>query len=597
MHRRMILLLAILILVALQGPLYWFQNGTVLEQMITGPDSFMRLQRVMDLHAGGAWYDAYQPRTNAPYGETLHWTRPMDALLFAGAWVGSAFTDFRTALMLWGVALSPLLLAAGIFVWSWGTRKLLDDTAFLMSVAMLVLLPTLNVSFKLGRPDHHSLLMFLFICQLVVFFRIALGQGTTRLAIAGGVTGGLAIWVSPESLTHLLLFGGALGVYWLWQGGEHIRTMTTYLVAMAGMLVVAMVVERPPAQWLTPQYDRLSIVHLALLISGALGWVIASAVHRRTQLSADVRGRAIIAFVGCIVPAIVMLTAFPKFYAGPFAEISSEAFDEWIDVIAEYHPIVPVDRFTTGMFIAHLSPAFIVLAYVYMRWRQADAPERRLIVLWLIGLAMFFPMALDAIRWSMYVQALIWLPWTLAIIALVRHPWDVTLKRIKIPVNAVVAPALVLGPVFGGMAILPPKEAEAAKRSCDWPAIARHVETLRPAGAEGQLLFTHFFRGPEFVWRTGYRVVGAPYGNDRSLRDTNTLFRAKDEAAAKQMIEERKADLVLICPVGPERRRYVKKDEDSFYVRLESGKAPGWLAKVTLPDALAGSFRLYKVIR
>ena len=596
MHRRLILLLAILILVALQGPLYWFQNLTVLDEMIMGPDSFMRLQRVMDLYTGGTWFNTYQAHTNAPYGETLHWTRPMDALLFVGAWIGSAFTDFRTALLFWGVIVSPLLLAAGIFVWSWGTRKLLDDTAFLLSIAMLVLLPTLNVSFKVGRPDHHSLLMFLFICQLVVFFRIALGQATARLAVAGGITGGLAIWVSPESLTHLLLFGGALGVYWLWQGGAYVRTMTTYLIAMAAMLVVAMVIERPPSEWLTPQYDRLSIVHLALLISGAIGWIVASTVNRRTRLSATLRGRTAIAFIGCIVPAVVMLAAFPKFYAGPFAEISSDAFDEWIDVIAEYHPIVPVDRFTTGMFIAHLSPAFIVLAYIYMRWRQAETPERRLMVLWMMGLVMFFPMALDAIRWSMYVQAVIWLPWTLAIIALVRHPWDVTLKRIKIPVNAVIAPALVLGPVVGGMAILPPKEAKAAKQSCEWPAIARHVENLRPAGADDRLLFTHFFQGPEFVWRTGYRVVGAPYGNNRSLRDTNTLFRAKHDAVAKEVVDRRRADLILICPVGPERRRYVKKGEDSFYLRLENGQAPAWLEKVTLPDKLA-AYRLYRVIR
>ena len=597
MHRRLILLLALFVLVALQGPLYWFQNGTVLEQMIVGPDSLMRLQRVMDLHTSGDWYNAYQLHTNAPYGETLHWTRPVDALLYVGAWVGSAFTDFRTALLLWGVAFSPLLLAAGILVWSWGTRKLLDDSAFLMSVAMLVLLPTLNAVFRLGRPDHHSLIMFLFICQLVVFFRIALDRPTTRLAVVGGLTGGLAIWVSPESLAHLLLFGSALGIYWLWQGGEYARTLTKYIAAMSGMLVAALILERPPSDWLTPQYDRLSIVHLTLLLSGTIGWAFAVSLSRRMDLSQDRRGRFIVAAIGCAVPAILMLVVFPKFYAGPFAEISSEAFDEWVDAIAEYHSIVPVDRFTTGMFVAHLSPAFIVLAYVYLRWRQADLAERRLIVLWLMGIALFFPMALDAIRWSMYVQAVIWLPWTLAVIAMVRHPWDIMLKRIKVPVNAVIAPALVLGPVFAGMSILPPKEAQAAKRACDWPAVSRHIETLRPAGAEDQVLFTHFFQGPGFVWRTGYRVVGAPYGNDDSLRDTNALFRATDDSTAHKVIQQRGAHLILICHVGPERGRYAKKDEDSFYVRLERGQTPSWLEKKTLPKELAGSFRLYRVIR
>ena len=56
-------------------------------------DAYMRLQRVAELHTHGRWHDAQTQRTNAPNGETLHWTRPLDTMLLTGAWLGSAVTD------------------------------------------------------------------------------------------------------------------------------------------------------------------------------------------------------------------------------------------------------------------------------------------------------------------------------------------------------------------------------------------------------------------------------------------------------------------------------------------------------------------------
>ncbi len=52
---------------------------------LLGPDSYMRMVRVEALLDTGAWYDHRIERSNAPFGEELHWTRPFDLLLLAGA--------------------------------------------------------------------------------------------------------------------------------------------------------------------------------------------------------------------------------------------------------------------------------------------------------------------------------------------------------------------------------------------------------------------------------------------------------------------------------------------------------------------------------
>ena len=48
-------------------------------------DSYTRLIRVFELLNGADWYDQPFSRANAPYGHTLHWTRPFDSLLIMGA--------------------------------------------------------------------------------------------------------------------------------------------------------------------------------------------------------------------------------------------------------------------------------------------------------------------------------------------------------------------------------------------------------------------------------------------------------------------------------------------------------------------------------
>ncbi len=73
----------------------WLHTGDVAALY---PDGYMRLNRVTQLYLTGDWYDSGIRRSNAPYGEVLHWTRPLDLLLLAGAFVSAPFSDFRTGL-------------------------------------------------------------------------------------------------------------------------------------------------------------------------------------------------------------------------------------------------------------------------------------------------------------------------------------------------------------------------------------------------------------------------------------------------------------------------------------------------------------------
>ena len=87
-------------------------------------DGYMRLVRVEWLYSTGQWYDTSVPRANAPHGGVLHWTRPLDVLLFSGAGVGAVAVTFKTALYAWGYVLGPVLMIAALAALWWASRPL-----------------------------------------------------------------------------------------------------------------------------------------------------------------------------------------------------------------------------------------------------------------------------------------------------------------------------------------------------------------------------------------------------------------------------------------------------------------------------------------
>ena len=81
-------LLLIVSLMALLTAQWWLaerHDGAYLEGELHDSNSYMRLVRVRNLIEGGDWHDHTIARANAPHGHTLHWSRPLDALLLAGS--------------------------------------------------------------------------------------------------------------------------------------------------------------------------------------------------------------------------------------------------------------------------------------------------------------------------------------------------------------------------------------------------------------------------------------------------------------------------------------------------------------------------------
>jgi len=173
-------------------------------------DCYARMSRVEQVMAHPLQSIRHHDFENFPTGIDTHATAPLDGLIAA---LAVAMTPFSPqALDLAGAWISPLLgVATLLALWTWSTRARLP-----FRHAMLLLLavsPIVTQAFRLGRPDHQSLLLFLMAVGLAAEWNLW-SRPTTRTAVAWGIAWGLALWTSlyEPLIVFVLLLGlrGAL---------------------------------------------------------------------------------------------------------------------------------------------------------------------------------------------------------------------------------------------------------------------------------------------------------------------------------------------------------------------------------------------------
>lgn len=613
MHSRNTVLLALFLTLAVQAITTLLFQNPVFDGRLNGADSYMRLHRVLTLYETGNWFDPFDLRFNAPFGELIHWTRLLDSILIVGAWVGTAVTNFPRALFVWGIFVSPVLLLALVPIWSWGTRPVLSPGAFLASFAILPILGILNATFRPGNPDHHGLIALLFLTNIAIFIRLSTGQPRARLALVAGLVAGAGIWVNLIEFLAAAYFGVALALLWLWRAKPYDRYLAAYIAGLVVTITVALIVERPPSQWFSAFYERVSFVHWYVMVTLAVVWRIARALTQSLALD-EMTGRgttlrlATLLGVGLLSVAAIALV-FPQFFRAPLVAADSPIIEAWLNANIEIQSIWPVNRTAAQTFLIMAGPTLIGLGFIIWNWKSASAARRNLFAVLLLGYALYLPLGLSAVRWTSFVQALALLPLVMTIVAAWQWQGAVTIAKQRIPLRSVAVFVVIMGPLFAAAVVagtvFQSKAGSIAFASnpalrhqrCNVPAISAYLDRTHDSTTKGEgereILFTYVNWGSEIIWRTPYSVVGAPYANLDSISDTSRLFHATSDGDAATLIARRGIDLILVCAGSFE--QYSSGGAANLHNRLVAGEPPQWLEPVALPVSLDAAFNLYRV--
>ncbi len=555
---------------------------------LVDPDSYMRLLRVERLWDTGVWYGASSPSTNAPFGgDVLHWTRPLDVLLIVGAWPLSLIATPRDALFWAGVVVSPLLQIMSVVVLYWGTRRLLSGSAYVLMAALFGVQLFSRNYYLPARPDHHSLQLFLFAVVVSLLLNLAARPKRRGLAGALGIATSLALWVSPEALLPIAWVCVLLGLFYVAYGDPWQSRLADFLGAISVGLLVALPLERSWAGMLAVEYDRLSIVHLSLFGGMACVWV---AIVAWSPTIRSWSARLWIGVTATAAVAVVMALVFPRFFLGPFVDVDPAMGLGWLLPINEFPWLIGPGRARSAHWVYAFGPLLVALPFATVAFRFRREPGGPVWLVLLTAMIGFVPFALDDSRLAPYVELPMVIAWCVA-------AQDAAMWLGRTRLRAVLLGAMLCTHVAAAAVLVASNDAYRQEiRGCDWGAITAVLRDLETADGDDPIMFTLPHQGPEMVYRTGFRVVGAPYHrNARALLHSRDVLRAADDDRAREILMARDVDYVVLCRHAPEARRYLRDGADVFLARLLAGAPPAWLRTIPRPDGLGDSFILLAV--
>ncbi len=597
-----------LVALMLQGLFVGLEVTPVLDGGLYGPDSYMRLVRVGELAEHGRWFDKVMPRSNAPFGEELHWTRLFDVLLLAVAAPLMPVLGVARSLHFAGVVVSPLLELAAIAVLLWAARPFFDLRGRLFLTIIFLCQPPVFYSFIAGRADHHSLMSLLFAASVGLTLRLLARPFDVRLCLVAGAVLALDLWVSVESLAATALMLLALGLMWIWRGGDDaLKSLVIALVLWAGT-GLALLLDPPGEGWAVAVYDRLSLAQVMPFGFVALFWVVALVLERWRPAGWPRRARATLGVAGVLLVTGAVWLTFPKLMGGPFVELDPRLITIHWSLVQESRPLLAADHSSLQRIVYWLGLAVVGFPYLAYRCLRAGDDTRPL-WLYLAGAsALYLGFTLYQLRWTTYLDLLLVFPATGVLVAalgwLDRHLGPLW----RAPARALVVTAFSIGFVVLGAVAQRGAEVgadvgaggEAAGSGGGGCPITRFAEYAGGPAVEGapQRIVANVFFGPELLYRTPHEVLAAPYPRRAAagMWDAYAIMTAADDETAQALVRSRGVTWVLICP-GPEERVLYRPLEPgpTFHARLARGEVPAWLRPLALPPEL-GAFRLFEVV-
>lgn len=575
----------IALLVAFQIYKFNIKIATTGEELM-GTDPYTRMVRAHELYDGGDWYDSTMERSNSPNGEELHWTRPMDLLIVGGAAILEPFVGREKAFEVSGLNISLVLGAISVAAMLWGASCMfawdLTPLALILFFSQLFVLQYFGV----GRPDHHSLIILLFIVFFSAAFRLLDEKQKGAWTRVAAVVASIALWVSVETIILPVLLALVLTVAWLIYGDdsmERLSSFSTILVVFTGIFIA---VERPLSELAAVEYDKISLPYFFSFAALAI-----FAFGGRCLRTDKRYGRILYTLVSGAGLLYMILLFYPQMIKGPYSGVNPEIVPLWLSKVSEVQSVFNVDP---GSAISYVGLPFVgifSLSYFLIR-RKMQKPAVWSFIL--VGLVIYTVLGVCQIRWIAYAQIISVFPAAFFIKQIFIRIEKIDSGKLRVLLRSGTVLILCMG--FLIIAILYPAEAVKGEESGEESSSLRDVcEWMNEQDlGDEPVILSYIDASPQILYRTRMRVIATPYHrNDEGILFYFNVIEEEDMKKAKEMLEGR--DVELILQKTPPDYELGESGESSFKERLMSGNTPEWIKEVEFPEDIKG-YRLYKTV-
>jgi hypothetical protein len=368
------------------------------------------------------------------------------------------------------------------------------------------------------------------------------------------------------------------------------------------VVALALMVERPPADWWAEEYDRISIVHLLVGLLAVAFWAVMTVLSRAGRAGEATNRRLLLCALGAAAAGSMMLLVFPKFFAGPEVDYDPGLRGIFLDYVNETQPLLPYNLRDTGWLLIYLGSALFAVPFLLLRlWQHRSEEVWRFWLLIALGLLAYLPLAVAMRRFTGFPAMLMAIVIADLLASLLARVRDKNIVR-RMLFLALAVPTIVFAPVAAGGAFLSAGQAQLAgqaqgSRSCRMAPLIRELNRPEGLGAAPLTVLAMVNFGPRLMYDTPHRVITTPYPrNPDGQLDAFRIYKATDLEAARQLVEERRIDLIVTCVKRP---MYggLSRPEDTLDSRLRRGEVPDWLRPVAISDEASREINIFRVHR
>ena len=550
-------------------------------------DDNLRMMQVRGWVDGShGWYDLRQYRLSPPDGLSIHWSRLVDLPIVMLWNLAALFTDGPEA-ETFAVTVAPLLpylvmmLALGL-----AARRLLSPHAFWLVLTILVCCGTVRGMVAPLRIDHHGWQL----AMLAVALAGLADANKVRGGLTVGIASALSMTIGLEMLLYLALAGVAIGLLWVRDEGEAPR-LFAYGAGFAGVGTFGFLVFASNDNW-APVCDALSPVWLSVvLVAGAVAMGLAWLSPR------DWPSRLGLATIGGMVLAVFYAVTWPH-CLGRLEGVPPELDAMWLSNVRE---AMPIYRHGTGVMLSIMTiPLIGLIGYLAMihRYRRHREVQLRWLAIGatalLSVLLLFWQTRAAAAAQLLAVPGAAGLGW--ALIAWFQRQRNMLVRVLGTAAAFALVSGMAVSEAYGWFQV-PEEKTEYAQRidnanfRCATMTYLAAVDRV----PRGQVM-TFVDMGPRLVTVTHHDAVAGPYHrNARAILDVMHFFRGSADQA-KEIVDRRHIDYVLICPDMSESTIDRADAPDGMYVHLARDEIPDWLEPVPL-DGGYTPFKMWRVRR
>lgn len=540
-------------------------------------DGYMRALRIHHWLLNPTFWEQPIIESNYPFGEILHWTRPMDILWSLFTLPFLYLENLKDSIYIAGAFLSPVLGVITVITLAYGLRRQFNVYLVILGCIFFITNPRIAPYFTPDRPDHHSLMLLLstYAFSLTLCW---LKKRQNRYLRLIGITLALATFTAIEGL---IIYACLLGFFLYLYSLKNVSLLPSVKISkyFAWALSLFWFLNPPYQGWLYPDNGRISILFVAL------SWCIFASLWILNVSHIHTAKLKILCLITSGLGSLLAIVAIfgPQIFNSP---LDSELQKIWTSQISEMQSIKSI-ALLPAITMFGLGFGALILNIYMLRFR----PYHRLMILNLCFGIPIYILTLSAIRFNNYIHLYSILPLIALIDMLYKKSPFAHNKSTEFPAYLWgIAYAIIFIEVFSAYPLSYFLSKKKLTEPTYTPLICQNVEKT------GGTLVTNVFLSPQYIWKCNINTVGTTYHRNRQgIIDNYKILHATNDGEIIPLLLKHQVSQILIFSnlyTRDDLKQLTNPEKQLFYRLIKRQNVPSFLEEIPYQQKNVRHYRL-----